>query len=143
MHDEPASAQHYGLTKNQYYCLCVIQELTAAQGFAPSLTEIGHEMDIKGRNRVHMLVKGLIERGYLAQIPRRRRSLRVIRPVALPDFSDVWDGVAFVAPLKKAAPSPDAASGSTPTPALPHHQPSPEGFGLAGEGGGENAGKPG
>lgn len=124
MNENCPAGQHYGLTEKQYYALCVIQELTAAKGFAPSLSEIGHELDIKCRSGVHFLVKGLIERGYVAQIARRGRTLRVLRPVALPDFGDAADST----------PTPDFTPTlySTPTPALPHQG-----------GGGENAGKPG
>lgn len=98
MNENVNTVQHYGLTERQYYCLCVIQELTAAKGFAPSLTEIGRELEMKGRAPVHALVKGLIERGYLTQIPRRGRSLRVLRPVQLPDFGDAAYGAAPALP---------------------------------------------
>ncbi|MEQ1890618.1 MAG: hypothetical protein ABL951_15800, partial [Alphaproteobacteria bacterium] len=38
--------QAHGLTRTQYFTLCIIQELIAANGIAPSLDEIARELGI-------------------------------------------------------------------------------------------------
>jgi repressor LexA len=87
MQREAAAQQVYGLTRGQYDCLCVIQELMDAGGVAPSLAEIAHELGLKSKSGAHALVSQLVARGYLGRMAERARSLVVLRRVEMPDFS--------------------------------------------------------
>lgn len=79
----------YGLTSKQYYCLCVIQELTDKHGVSPIYDEIAHELEIRSKSGIARLVKGLEERGYLTRIPARARSLMILRRVPMPVEAEI------------------------------------------------------
>lgn len=68
-----------GLTARQAECLDFIRRSTAAGSSAPSFDEIAHELGVVKSN-VHRLVHALIERGYVRQLPGRRRSVSLIEP---------------------------------------------------------------
>lgn len=85
---EPAPATHYGLTRMQYACLLVIQELSN-EGIPPSYDEIAHELDLASKAGVHRLVMGLQNRGWVDRRPGSARSIVLRRPVPWPPgFAD-------------------------------------------------------
>lgn len=55
----------------------------------PSLSELAGELELASRSRVHALLCQLRERGYIAWLPHRRRSLVVLRPIALPEEPEI------------------------------------------------------
>lgn len=75
----------YGLTRVQRDCLLIVQELTAANGIAPSLEEIGHELGFRGKNGVHRILVILRDRGHIDWLPCKSRSLTVVRPIPMPE----------------------------------------------------------
>lgn len=81
------SAAHLraGLTRGQLYCLHVIEELIAANGYSPTLDEIRVEMDLHSKSGPHRLVAALEERGWIRRLPHRARSIAILRdPPPLP-----------------------------------------------------------
>lgn len=79
------SGEIFGLTRAQRDTLLVIQELTAADGIAPSYDQIRRELEIASRGRICTIIDALVERGHVARLPRRRRSLVVLRPIPMPE----------------------------------------------------------
>jgi SOS-response transcriptional repressor LexA len=80
MSDTPA----FGLTAVMRDALLVIQELIAIDGRSPSYADIRREMCLASVSRVHQIILGLCDRGYLAKLSYRVRSLVVLRPIPFP-----------------------------------------------------------
>ncbi|HEV2301505.1 MAG TPA: hypothetical protein VGR91_08040 [Stellaceae bacterium] len=74
----------YGLTAQQRWALLVIQELCAA-GRPPSLAELAAELGLQRRAAAHGHLVKLRERGHVAWLPGRGRSLTVVNPIPMPD----------------------------------------------------------
>jgi DNA-binding MarR family transcriptional regulator len=74
MGGRPLSA---GITANQRRCLDIINEFITVNGFSPTLKEVGAIIG-KPASRVHSLVQGLVERGYINKLANRRRSIQLI-----------------------------------------------------------------
>lgn len=74
----------HGLTQAQYLTLCAIQELSQGP-VAPSFRQLMRELDMASVSNMHWLVRKLEERGYVARLPGRPRSLVVLKPVPLPE----------------------------------------------------------
>jgi LexA DNA binding domain-containing protein len=84
-----SAAPKAGLTAPQRDVLLIIQELTALDGVSPSYSELSREMVANNRGNAHRAVECLIERGYLACIPNRARSLTVLRPIPMPEEPEI------------------------------------------------------
>ena len=69
------------LTPKQHKMLLFIDDHIKRSGFAPTLAEIGGALGLspKSKSAVHMIIAGLVERGYLMHVPGGRRSLRILR----------------------------------------------------------------
>lgn len=72
-----------GLTRAQADCLRIIIELIALDGHAPSLADICHEMGFVSKSQAHRVLGRLEDRGYIARLPRRARSILVLKPIPL------------------------------------------------------------
>jgi repressor LexA len=64
-----------------------IQDALDRTGIAPSYQELMDGLGLRSKAHIWRLIHDLMERGYLRQLPYRRRSLQVIRrvPVEIPD----------------------------------------------------------
>lgn len=69
-----------GLTARQVECLDFIRRSTAAGTPSPSFDEIAQGLGLVSKSNVYRLVHALIDRGYLRQLPGRRRSIALIEP---------------------------------------------------------------
>lgn len=67
-----------GLTAKQAECLTAIHDITAAQGYPPSLGELGAYLNVC-RSTAHLHVSSLQEKGY---VERKHRSVRDTRLTA-------------------------------------------------------------
>jgi SOS-response transcriptional repressor LexA len=79
----------FGLTAVMRDALLVIQELIAIDGRSPSYADIRREMCLASVSRVHKIILGLCDRGYLAKLPYRVRSLVVLRPIPFPEEPEI------------------------------------------------------
>lgn len=84
-----APAGVYGLTQTMRYMLLVIQELTAPDGRAPSFDELRREMCLSSNGRVSTIIDALVDRGYVARLPGRARSLVVLRSIPMPEEPEI------------------------------------------------------
>ncbi len=66
-----------GLTSSQQHALTFIKTYIGSNGHSPSLDEIGEAIG-KRKTRAHSVVQSLIERGHIASIPYRARSISVV-----------------------------------------------------------------
>lgn len=67
-----------GVTQRQMAVLNYIKSYCEKNGFSPSYQEIGDSVGIGSKSGVKRMVDILIERGHLASLPYRARSLVVI-----------------------------------------------------------------
>ena len=67
-----------GLTSKQTECLSTIDALTV-DGVPPSFAELRVALGLSSNNGVHRLIHSLRDRGYVSFMPRKARSLEVIR----------------------------------------------------------------
>ncbi len=67
-----------GLTKAQKRTLEAIQNFMAKEGMAPTVTELGEILEIKGAS-VHEQLLNLERKGYIRRKPRKARSLEIVR----------------------------------------------------------------
>lgn len=75
------------LTPAQLDCLRVIDELTEADGHAPTYDAVRHEMGWRSRSQVARHVEILTDKGWLHHEKGRRHSLEVLfRPSRIPDY---------------------------------------------------------
>ena len=70
----------FGLTPCQAACLAYIKAETEA-GHSPSFEQIKIHLGLASKSGVHRLIQGLKERGHVAYIPGRHRSLTVVEPL--------------------------------------------------------------
>ena len=75
----PAPAHLPALSGRQADVLMAIEKLTTASGYAPSIRELGEEVGLRSTCTVHVHVKALIRKGYVARRhPGASRALVVL-----------------------------------------------------------------
>ena len=76
------SADHHtrALTDRQRAVLDHIRSSIAAQGFAPSMREIGRAVGLAGAGAVSYQLDELVRKGYLRRTPGAARSLVLLDP---------------------------------------------------------------
>jgi SOS-response transcriptional repressor LexA len=79
----------FGLTRVQRETMLIIQELSGPDGLAPSFDEIAHELGLASKSGIVRLVDRLVERGHLARIVGKARSLKVLKPVPVPEDCEI------------------------------------------------------
>lgn len=68
------------LTPRQQKVLSFIEDQIDAQGFAPTIREIGRHLGIASTNGVNDHLKALERKGYIGRQDQKSRTLRVLRP---------------------------------------------------------------
>lgn len=68
------------LTPRQQKVLSFIESQIEAQGFAPTIREIGRQLGIASTNGVNDHLKALERKGYIQRQDQKSRTLRVLRP---------------------------------------------------------------
>jgi repressor LexA len=86
------------LTRKQHELICFINDRLEETGVSPSFEEMKEALDLKSKSGVHRLISALEERQFIRRLPNRARALEVLR---MPER---------IAPAKKAASAPAAAS---------------------------------
>ncbi len=76
-----------GLTKRQAELLKFLRAYMAEWGMSPSYEEMCAALGAASRARMNELVRALEERGYVTRIPNRARSIKLVEPGALVQFS--------------------------------------------------------
>lgn len=76
-----------GLTSRQNAALAFIRRHIADNDESPSYDQIADALDVKSKSTVVRLVAALEERGYIARLPRRARSIAIVDHSA-PDSGD-------------------------------------------------------
>ena len=79
------------LTRKQRELLNLIRDRLREEGVAPSFDEMREALGLRSKSGVHRLITALTERGFIRLLPRRARTLEVVR---LPD-SDQTPGSFF------------------------------------------------
>ena len=74
------TATHYGLTQKQLDVLSFIERYASDTGLSPSIREITHALDRNSSGNMYKTLRSLKERGYLAWLPGKARSFRVLHP---------------------------------------------------------------
>lgn len=91
------------LTERQHDLLVFIDRYIRERGHSPSFQEMSQGVGIKSKSGVARMVAGLIERGYLRQIPNRHRGIEVVRmPPSHPAASAIPMDAATLALLRDA-----------------------------------------
>lgn len=72
-----------GLTPQMKVCLSAVERLSAG-GSSPTLDELGAEMGGMAKSNVQRLLTRLKERRYVDWIPRKARSISIVRPSIAP-----------------------------------------------------------
>jgi repressor LexA len=67
------------LTPHQHGLLTYICDYIERQGVAPSYQEMAKQAGLLAKSGIHRLIKGLVERGYIKQIPERARAIEVLK----------------------------------------------------------------
>lgn len=80
----------FGLTQVQRDVLLVIQELSIGW-VSPSFAEIAHELEFRSKSHIRSVLHALRDRGWIDLLPRRSRSIRVLRRIDVPP-DDVFVG---------------------------------------------------
>lgn len=62
--------------------LLFIQGYIAANGFPPSLMDIGTAVGLKSRSAIYKQCARLEERGYITMAPGKARTIRLLKPIA-------------------------------------------------------------
>jgi len=75
---EQTKRLHRGLTPVQSRVLSFVDEFQSEHGHSPSYAEIMKACDLHSKSGVYRLISGLVERGALANLPGRARSLVVV-----------------------------------------------------------------
>lgn len=70
-----------GLTESCAKALDFVQGFIDTHGWSPSIQEITDGVGWKSKGHTNIVIDMLVERGYLARIPRRNRSLTVLHSV--------------------------------------------------------------
>lgn len=69
------------MTNREYQIYAAIKDYTAANGYPPSVREIGSLVGLKSSNSVHGYLVKIKRQGYIDFEPNLPRTLRVIRNV--------------------------------------------------------------
>ncbi len=69
------------MTPQMKACLDLIQNLTI-DGVSPSYEQLREGLGLANKSSVHRLVHALSERGYIALLPHRARTIQIINPDA-------------------------------------------------------------
>lgn len=77
-----------GLTKRQSAVLAFIRAYMAEHQIAPSFEEMAAGLGSSSRGHLHNILATIEERGFITRIPGRARSIRLIEPGDLAQFSD-------------------------------------------------------
>ncbi len=67
-----------GLTKQQRRLLDFIEEYINQHQYSPNYDEMKEAMGVGSKNGIFHLVKALIERGWIKNIPNRSRSISLV-----------------------------------------------------------------
>lgn len=67
-----------GLTPRQSECLAFIRAYIAANGIAPSITELADGIGNRSKSAVTAMMRSLEERGYIRRLPHKARAIEVI-----------------------------------------------------------------
>jgi len=67
------------LTKRQSDLLTFINNYTQTYSYAPSFQEMADAMKLKSKSGIHRLISGLVERGFIRQLPHRARAIQVLK----------------------------------------------------------------
>jgi hypothetical protein len=67
-----------GLTQHQKSALDFIRGFVFEHGFSPSYGEIAQALGLAGKSQVHKTVHELADRGAIALLPNRARSIQVV-----------------------------------------------------------------
>ena len=76
-----------GLTEAQAELLLYVETYIAHNGYSPSYREMRSALGYTSLGEIHRLVGCLVERGRMAKLERRARSLSVIQPLKLADLA--------------------------------------------------------
>jgi DNA-binding MarR family transcriptional regulator len=68
-----------GLTRRQADALRFIEKYQSDHGFAPSYAEICKALGLESKSGIHRIVSALEDRGYVARLPGRVRTIKVLR----------------------------------------------------------------
>jgi len=68
------------MTPRQRDCLQAIREMTV-DGIPPTYRQLAERLGLSAVSRVHRLVHGLAERGYISLHPARKQTIQLTRPV--------------------------------------------------------------
>lgn len=71
-----------GLTPRQSECLAFIRAYIAANGIAPSITELADGIGNRSKSAVTAMMRSLEERGYIRRLPHKARAIEVIEQAA-------------------------------------------------------------
>ncbi len=82
-----AADRPWSLTPRQRQCMQVLQELYDATGMAPSYDELCIELELASKSGVHRLMIELQRRGWIEQAYGKKRAIRILRRVPMPDFT--------------------------------------------------------
>lgn len=111
------------MTTRQRQAMLFIEGYQARTGgVSPTMREIaeGLRLSIGTRSRVHALLKGLEERGFIKRIPHRTRAIEVLRPVSREQWFQFDNGKKEIVPHRgKVQPPICAKKTSTPVNAEP------------------------
>ena len=69
----------FGLTKQQRIALNFITRYIKRNGYSPSYSEIGEELELSGRASIMRLVNCLEERGAIRKLEGRHRSIEIVK----------------------------------------------------------------
>lgn len=72
----------YNLTRRQNDLMAYIEDYLAKNGSPPSYREMATQLGLASTSGVHRLVQGLEERGHIARLPNRARSVTLTTPEA-------------------------------------------------------------
>jgi hypothetical protein len=78
LHVEPAPPKRYSLTPRQRQLLGVIAQHMDAHGQCPTYREMCAYMNLRSKDSIARMVKGLEERGYIRRLPNRYQSIEII-----------------------------------------------------------------
>jgi repressor LexA len=67
------------LTLRQQRCVDAITEFSEAQGFPPTIRELGLMLNLRSSATVASLLNELARKGYVTRVPLQPRTLRVLR----------------------------------------------------------------
>ncbi|MDC0349243.1 hypothetical protein OAN21_02415 [Alphaproteobacteria bacterium] len=67
------------LTKQQQKLLSFIKEFQREGGISPSYDEMRLALNQKSKSSIHMLLTGLVERGFIRKLSNRARALEILK----------------------------------------------------------------